>query len=64
MNQLESPETSKGKARKQQFVRLYDEEESILARWQEKYTTSLSKPDFSSLVRHCIRLSKQHLDDE
>lgn len=52
------------KARKQQFVRLYDEEEEILAQWQAKYKTALSKPDFSTLVRHCIRLSKQHLDDE
>lgn len=52
------------KARKQQFVRLYPEEEAILARWQAKHTTALSRPDFSTLIRHCIRLSEQHIDDQ
>lgn len=52
------------KARKQQFVRLYPHQQAILDRWKQKFTTKLSEPDFSTLIRHCVELSEQHIDDQ
>ena len=54
----------KGKARKQQFVRLRPHQEAILERLRQKYTTPISEPDFSTLIRHCVEFKGPWIDQD